>query len=110
MNRSGVIRFQVLKDELIWHGEIESKLDNCNPLLCVAIYDSCRDNPPEVIADIVKNTRLEPCWHWLFSIELLNVPFKAAAEARRLSACLVSKRSWVSVQLGAALFLPSFFL
>ena len=63
MNRSGVIRFQVLKDELIWHGEIESKLDCCNPLLCVAIYDSCRDNPPEVIADIVKNTRLDLCHH-----------------------------------------------
>ena len=83
MNRSGVIRFQVLKDELIWHGEIESKLDSCNPLLCVAIYDSCRDNPPEVIADIVKNTRLEPCWHWLFSIELLDVPLKAAAKPRQ---------------------------
>ena len=68
----------MLKNELIWHGEIESKLDSCNPLLCVAIYDSCRDNPPDVIADIVKNTRfvsikcldlfllliflLDPCW------------------------------------------------
>jgi hypothetical protein len=47
-----------LKEEFIWHGEIEARLDACNPLLCVAIYDSCRDNPPEVIADIVKNSRL----------------------------------------------------
>lgn len=50
----------VVHNELIWHGEIESRLDSCNPLLCIAIYDSCRDKPPEVIAGIVKEIKHEP--------------------------------------------------
>ena len=28
--------------KLLWHGEIEEKLDRANPLLCTMIYDSCR--------------------------------------------------------------------
>ena len=32
--------FENLK--LLWHGEIEEKLDKANPLLCTMIYDSCR--------------------------------------------------------------------
>ena len=29
--------------QLLWRGEVENQLDKCNPLLCVVIYDSCRD-------------------------------------------------------------------
>ena len=28
--------------KLLWHGEIEEKLDKAHPLLCTMIYDSCR--------------------------------------------------------------------
>ena len=28
--------------KLLWHGEVEAKLDAANPLLCTMIYDSCR--------------------------------------------------------------------
>ena len=28
--------------KLLWHGEIEERLDMANPLLCTMIYDSCR--------------------------------------------------------------------
>jgi hypothetical protein len=66
---------QFLEKELIWHGEIEARLDSCNPLLCVAIYDSCRDNPPEVIADIVKNTRSVElcCYRFLISFHVQSL-------------------------------------
>jgi len=48
---------KVLAEEFLWHGEVESKIDNCNPILCVAIYDSCRDKPPQEIIDSVSNAK-----------------------------------------------------
>jgi len=32
-----------IENQLLWRGEVENQLDKCNPLLCVVIYDSCRD-------------------------------------------------------------------
>ena len=49
-----------LNETLLWHGEVETKLDRCNPLSFTIIYDSCRDTPPDVIADMVRSARHEP--------------------------------------------------
>ncbi len=41
-------------DQIVWHGEIEAELNNRRPLFVTVIYDSCRDQPPESVLDMVK--------------------------------------------------------
>ena len=41
--KSIIEMYSVTQFQLIWRGEVENQLDKCNPLLCVVIYDSCRD-------------------------------------------------------------------
>uniref|UniRef100_A0A0K2U487 Mucosaassociated lymphoid tissue lymphoma translocation protein 1like [Haplochromis burtoni] n=1 Tax=Lepeophtheirus salmonis TaxID=72036 RepID=A0A0K2U487_LEPSM len=43
--------------EFIWHGDLESKIDSCGPLLCVFLYDSCRDDPPKYFQEKLQNTK-----------------------------------------------------
>lgn len=50
---------QPLEHQLIWHGEIELRINNCHPLLGLIIYDSCRDLAPESIKDLLSQTHHE---------------------------------------------------
>ena len=45
-----------MKEQLVWHGEIEMTLDKRRPLFATIIYDSCRDQLPESVVHLVNET------------------------------------------------------
>jgi hypothetical protein len=42
--------------QLVWHGEVEMALDRQRPLFAAIIYDSCRDQLPEPVSHLVKES------------------------------------------------------
>ena len=43
-------------EQLVWHGEIETMLDKRRPLFATIIYDSCRDQLPENVLHLIKES------------------------------------------------------
>ncbi|TRY68753.1 hypothetical protein TCAL_04690 [Tigriopus californicus] len=48
-----------LEAQLIWHGEIELRINRCHPLLGLIIYDSCRDVAPDSIKGLLSQAHHE---------------------------------------------------
>ena len=46
-------------EQLVWHGEVEISLDKCRPLFATIIYDSCRDQLPQSVRHLVKESSRE---------------------------------------------------